>query len=397
MNKLALVSCLIAFATFRPAIARADPLSLDTDDKENRVQIRKEKAQEANPNPPVDASDYNRPHRAPPRYKSTTWEFIQNPDRYPSILLQENALQTVEGHQDTVSIANNNDLQHGQNLFQQTAVLSGILPLAEWFSLTVAGGITLNEISSAKTQQFNATVNDNSIGLYLVGFRFYLVGSAPFWEAEKNPDRWPSIGVTGQGSTSMAYEVANSQTDSLTTAFQAVNTQTWRIDLDNHLPLCDWYTAVPDIYGLYQMSTSPRVIENATTGIDASTSHLRFLGGTLEQRFYLVGKNLLFDDKGLNPDRWSSFYTILGGQSALSGDNSFTGVDANAHSRGNDSKSLFADFGFRLPMTSHATLRLEADLTYTDNFSSEVPGFRASSRVRETQLGGLAQFRYYFF
>lgn len=393
LKKPRLIGWIIALALWRPAgVAASDPLSFDPYAQDNPYNAPTQKK-----NPPEDTTrpapapppyDYSDTWHAPPprkRFKAHSWEFQDNPDRFPSFLLTQSNLETVNGHTDTD--LNGVPETRGQKTFSGGYSLAAVLPLANWVSLTLAGGINLNEFQADQTQQFVETVNDNSVGTYLAALQFYIVGAAPFGDARDNPDRWPSIGISGSGSTSMDYDVTNSENN----INQPLNTQTWSLALNARLPLCGWYTILPTLTGLYTQSQAPEILT-----LSGTVTHLRSLGGSIEQRFYLTGKNLLFDDKGLNPDRWTSFYLSLGGLQSVSGDQSIESLGVGS-SRSDSSQSFSSALGVRLPMTSHATLRLEFDAAYAHSATPSIGAAIGSSITRTTSLGGLAALRYYLF
>lgn len=391
LNKLRLLFWLLTLSFFSPAWA-ADPLSFDPNAQDNPYTAPRQKRtapeETTRPAPAPPPYDYSSQWHAPPPvkpFKSHVWEFRDNPDRFPSVLLSENAAETVNGHVDT--LLNGVAKTHGEKTFSGSYSLASVLPLADWVSLTLAGGINLNEFQADQTQEFVATVNDNSVGTYLATLQFYIVHASPFGDTRDNPDRWPSIGISGSGSTSIQYDV----TDAINNINQPLNTQTWSLALNTRLPLCGWYTILPTLTGLYSQSQTQEVPTLAGT-----VTHLRSLGGSIEQRFYLTGKNLLYDDKGLNPDRWTSFYFNVGGLDAVSGDQSIESLGVGL-SRPDRSQSFNSALGVRLPMTSHATLRLEFDAAYSNGYTPQIGATVGSSHTHTTSLGGLAALRYYLF
>jgi hypothetical protein len=297
---------------------------------------------------------------------------------------QQSGAETVNGHQNTyVGSVNDN---RSVRSFALNSLINAILPLSDRWSLVLSGGLNVTEFTDVQSPTATAVVNDNSASVYVAGLRYFFVGHSTIWGAAKNPDRWPSTGLQVTGTSTVQYDV----TGSVNGINQPFYARSWRVDNENRMPLTDGYTLVATLSGVYSRQETGEV-----PSLAGGNSHLKSIGGALEHRFYLVDRNLLFNDEGRNPDRWSSVYIGGGALASVAGDQTSQSL-GKVTTRYNSARTFNAALGVRLPMTSRATFRLE--MNYTDQ-TTHVPETltEAHSQTRTSQLGALTSFRYYCF
>lgn len=340
----------------------------------------------------VDVDDSFTPPKDLSTKQSSSWEYMENPDRYPSLQLLQNGLETVNGHAEALT-ETSPPTTRTERSYVVDNILTAILPVSDAWTVTAGGGLSLSESDAYGTSANNERTGDNSVAQYVLGGRYYFIGAQGPWETIENPDRWPSIGLQASGSTTVQYDPDTGVVQPNGTAIsQAFSTKAWRFDNENRIPLSDWYTMIVILSGVYTRNYSPYV-PNLLTG---SLEHVESLGATLQQNFYFVGHNLIRNDQGLNPDRWTSLYFAFGGLGSVSFRDTELGKLGVPSDRNDNSSSINAALGVRLPVTAHATLRLELDYDYTDNSSPVLDTFGGGHTVL-TELGALAGVRLYLF
>lgn len=118
-----------------------------------------------------------------------SWEFANNPDRFPSIGLNYGMLNTFGGFKETTSVTNY-DLNQAVKFNTQDIILDGRFPVSDRFTLNLSGGLTSirlegRDISVAPQQAKNfinggspadsqyATNSDMFGYNFSIGLRFY--------------------------------------------------------------------------------------------------------------------------------------------------------------------------------------------------------------------------------
>jgi hypothetical protein len=235
----------------------------------------------------------------------------------------------------------------------------------------------------------NDTATDDSAITYLFGFRKYFQGFSP---AVKNPDLVPSLGLTFDGSNTIAYGAGRTKSGSAGTLPQDLSDQGYSLTLDFRAPLDDEWTLVPSLEGSYSRS---RVSYTAFAA--GSQSIIRSLTPGLETRYYLVGRNLISKDSRQNPDQWTMFFLDLGGTARITGQSesiSVTGVVSPVETPGSDSLSIAV--GTRLPVSNHMTLRFQIGGALAHSSLPETSGQQGTATTTPT-VNFAALLKYYFF
>jgi hypothetical protein len=292
----------------------------------------------------------------------------------------------LSGEHDVVS----KGLEDDQTLNTVSAAPSAdvLLPLSPHWSVQGGAGYSYTRTVEGETAHVASSAGDTRAVTYLGLARYYAVHRP--WvsvDTSQNPDRWPSAALFVQGNFSVDQDnatslngVANRRTD-LSSRNVTVGTD-WRIPLSNR------FTLLGTLEGDFGRSETP---QTTTAGTVSQTTTLTAVAG---YRYYFVGNNAIADDRGTNPDRWTSLSLMWSGTLGVAGQETNTlnnAVDQRSISSG--STGLSAEF--RLPVTNALTLRFGAGGVYSEASRPETAqrsrSYQSSSHA--TLLLGL---RYYF-
>jgi hypothetical protein len=316
-------------------------------------------------------------------------ETSRNPDRWPSLQLSELGSQSSGSRQDATAkgVTDSRELQSSIVSFGATL----LVPVSDAWSVTANAGTNLTHGESAALTDpkagiaLSSSTTDNSEVTYQLTLRrYFLDRRLTAASTEKNPDRWPSLGVTFNGANTVGYGAGFSQG----VVAQTLNSYGYGLTADFRAPIDDFWTLIPSLGAAYSSSSIP---PSLTAGGSYSISRTLTFGG--QARYYFVGHNLITKDAGTNPDEWNMLYFDLGGTRSISATSdaiTAAGVYTNHASK---SSSVTGTLGTRLPVTNHATLTFFVEGQYAQ---SSVDGATpTANRTPSVEFSG--QLKYYFF
>jgi hypothetical protein len=305
-----------------------------------------------------------------------------NPDRWDTVELIEGGAASLKADQ-ILFTTGKPDADFVRQTRNANAGLDAILPLTERLTLTLGAGGDWTETNTASSGANGANVSENSLAVYSAAGRWYFESpSSKAWAGSENPDRWTSLGLAFGGTQTVNYNAGNSTGNNASQV--ATNAQT--LTLDARVPVDDAWTALVSVNGGRTGSVSQSSATAPT--IDAL---ILGAGASLGVRYYMVGSNLILDDRHLNPDKWTMFTLSAAGGSTL-----YSRMSLPGGTRADESRNLSATAGARLPITDHVSLSFISTLGYSRTF---VPAFGSfnGDLTRAMTLSFSAYVRYFFF
>jgi len=311
----------------------------------------------------------------------------RNPDGWTSAELTETAAESEGSYQTLIS----NGKSDSRNIHNTIVTVAGDVnvPWTDHFSLRAGVGtdLTNNESNDASQLGIKGAESNNSALVFVLGPRwFFLDHPLAAQPTDQNPDRWPSLGLTLRGSKTISYGAGQAQ-GAFQQGFAFWNAN---LTLDLRIPTSDRWTVIPGLIGIYNYTSIPE-----TPGIAGSKTVNRTLNASVDARYYFVGSNLIPNDSGQNPDKWTMLHAAVTAGSMIAGaqDIILTGNDTFRNQR---SFNAGLDAGTRLPMTEHLTLLVDVQGTYTQARTDEAGAFAGTTNhVPAIVYTGVI--RYYFF
>lgn len=318
----------------------------------------------------------------------------RNPDRWITSDLSLVGTSSFKG--DQVSYRPGPDIDQQQRNLNLAGGALGIFPISNSITLLASFGGNWTEALIEGNSAFGGTTSDNTLATYMAGARYYfldhhLLSSDP----NQNPDRWPSIGLTLNAETSLAYNASNA-------TFQLPNnlhTQNETLTIDTRLPLADALSLTESV-GVNRMysRSDPQVSPLGPPNIDGiKTEQSNFIAST-GIRYFFVGQNLILKDHEQNPDRWTMLSLTVSGQGAFYARTTIRTLAGVEGMRGKNTRLYSATSELRVPITDHMSLHF--DLTGNYNRLSEPEMFGPAHNgylSRLSTMGFGAGLRYFFF
>ena len=317
--------------------------------------------------------------------RATAADLALNPDRWKTIEVTEGGASSMKG--DQIVYGKGSDVDNNRRTLNTNTSLLALLPLSEDFTLTAGFGGDWTETDAAGGSGTNAA--DESQVTYQFGGRHYFEGanaaSAP---KSDNPDRWTSLGLTYSGLDTINHSAANANGNFT----QEQGTLNSTLTADTRIPIDDAWTLLAGLSGSHAYS---KLLPTPTSaGAKTVTDSLSLSGGF---RYYFVGKNLITDDGGLNPDKWVMISFVVAAGGALHSRQTITtqaGPDAGQ--RDNQTRAYTATLTTRIPITDHASLAFSTNAGYNRTFTPFLPSANGAL-TRTAPIGFSASLRYFLF
>ena len=307
-----------------------------------------------------------------------------NPDRWKTVEFTEGGSSSMKG--DQIVYSKGPDVDNNRRTLNTNTSFLVLLPLANDFTLLAGAGGDWTETDNAGGSGTNAS--DESQVTYQVGGRHYFEGSnsaaAP---RSDNPDRWTSLALTYSGLDTINHSAGNANGNFT----QEQGTLNSNLAADTRIPVDAAWTLLAGLSGSHadaKLAPTP-----TSTGSKTITDTLSFSGGF---RYYLVGKNLIMDDAGQNPDKWVMFSFVLGAGAAVHARQTITTLGPDAGQRDIQSRFYSATLSTRIPITDHASLAFATNGTYNRTFTPFLSNANGAL-TRGVPIGFSASFRYFLF